>query len=364
MECQWSGDGGARDGEAKQYRGGGSGSVAPPADLANCHHTGERILIGVPSPLCAALDIGSSTVHLLIARLTEDGTLIRYHEDSVRPLLGARRGPDGAIPVDAADDVAVALRRFRDVAHQFGVQRLLVVATEAVRSAPNSTALIQRWQDAVGQPIIVLAATQETRLALLGAYAGRLPVDGLFADSGGGSTQVAAIAEGAVAWQRSLPIGASSLTARYLPSDPPAPPELDAADRAIRQALATLPPAPNNGGLQRVVTGGSASTLQLLAMPGGAPGTLTITFLAQAEAQLAREPSRTIAERFNLPLERARILGAGCLIVHRLLVWSGSDIWRASVAGIREGMIRAWSANQQDWPATIGASLPWFPNRS
>ena len=189
-------------------------------------------------------------------------------------------------------------------------------------------------------------------------------MDGLFADSGGGSTQVAAIAEGAVAWQRSLPIGASSLTARYLPSDPPAPPELDAADRAIRQALATLPPAPNNGGLQRVVTGGSASTLQLLAMPGGAPGTLTITFLAQAEAQLAREPSRTIAERFNLPLERARILGAGCLIVHRLLVWSGSDIWRASVAGIREGMIRAWSANQQDWPATIGASLPWFPNRS
>lgn len=318
-------------------------------------HHGERILTHVPYPLCAALDIGSSTVHLLIARLAVDGTIIRYHEESVRPLLGARRGSDDAIPADAAEDIAVALRRYRDVAGRFGVQRLLVVATEAVRSASNCAALVQHWQDAVGQPIIVLTAAQETRLAMLGAYAGQLPSDGLFADSGGGSTQVAVIAGGNIAWERSLPIGASSLTARYLPSDPPALPELDAADRAIREALAALPPAPSGVGLPRVVTGGSATTLQLLALPDGASGTLTIRYLDQAAALLAREPSRTVAQRFNLPLERARILSGGCLIVRRLLVWSGSDVWRASVAGIREGMLRAWSANPQDWPATTGA---------
>ena len=315
-------------------------------------------MTGVPQPLCAALDIGSSTVHLLIARLAQDGTIIHLHEDSVRPLLGARRGADGAVPNDAAEEVAAALRRYREVAGQFGVQHLLVVATEAVRSAPNCAALVRRWQDAVGQPIIVLTAAQETRLALLGAYAGQLPADGLFADSGGGSTQVAAIAGGAIAWQRSLPVGASGLTARYLASDPPAPPELDAADRAIREALATLPSAPSGASLQRVVTGGSATTLQLLALPGGAPGTLSIAFLDQVATLLAREPSRRIAQRFHLPPERAQILSAGCLIVRRLLVWSGADVWRASVAGIREGIVRVWSADPHAWPATIGAGAP------
>ncbi|HEV7215312.1 MAG TPA: hypothetical protein VGP33_09330 [Chloroflexota bacterium] len=316
------------------------------------------------SPLCAALDIGSATVHLLIARLAEDGTIVRYHEASVRPLLGARRGPDGAIPADAAEDVTVALRHYRDVVHQFGVQRFFLVATEAVRSAPNRAALIQRWQDAIDQPIIVLAASQETRLAMLGAYAGCLPSDGLFADSGGASTQVAAIAGGKIAWQRSFPVGAGSLTARYLASDPPAPAELDAADCAIGDALATLPPAPSSAGLQRVITGGSASTLLLLAPPGDSPGALTIASLTQAADLLAREPSRTLAQRFNLPPERTRILGAGCLIVRRLLVWSGSSVWRASVAGIREGIIRAWATNPHDWPAITGAEAPWFPDQS
>jgi len=151
------------------------------------------------------VDIGSTTVHLLIARLSEEGRLLPYHEDSVRPLLGARRAPDGAIPAEAEADVLTALRCYQDVARQLGAARLLVVATEAVRSARNGAALLQRWQDALDLPIITLTASQETRLAMLGAYNGVLPEAGLFADSGGASTQVAVVAGGAPPSAGSLP---------------------------------------------------------------------------------------------------------------------------------------------------------------
>ncbi len=309
-------------------------------------------------PLCAVVDIGSTTVHLLIARLSEEGRLLPYHEDSVRPLLGARRAPDGAIPAEAEADVLTALRCYQDVARQLGAARLLVVATEAVRSARNGAALLQRWQDALDLPIITLTASQETRLAMLGAYNGVLPEAGLFADSGGASTQVAVVAGRALLWQRSLPIGASSLTGAHLAGDPPSVDEREAADEAVRAALTTLPSPPSRDGLQPVITGGSAVTLQSLALDGCPPGTLSTTCLAQAEALLTQQSSQAIARRFNLPVERARILGAGCLIVRSLVLWSDYDAWRVSVAGIREGMIRAWTANPQAWlPAVVGQNV-------
>ena len=304
-------------------------------------------------PLCAVVDIGSSTVHLLIARLSEEGQLLSYHEDSVRPLLGARRTPDGAIPANAERDVLTALRRYQHVAQQLGAERLLVVATEAVRSARNGAALIQRWQDVLRLPIVALTAGQEARLAMLGAYNGVLPEAGLFADSGGASTQVAMIADSALRWQRSLPIGASSLTAAWLKGDPPSVDEREAAGEAVQAALATLPSLPSATALRPVITGGSAVTLQSLALDGCTRGSLSQSCLLRAEALLSQESSQNIARRFNLPPERARILGAGCLIVRRLVLWSGYDAWQVSVAGIREGMVRAWAANPQDWLATV-----------
>jgi exopolyphosphatase / guanosine-5'-triphosphate,3'-diphosphate pyrophosphatase len=304
----------------------------------------------VPHPLCAAVDIGSTTVHLLVARLADDGTLLPRYEESARPLLGARRAADGAIPPDAEADVLVALRHYQEVATAFGASRLLVVATEAVRAAPNGADLIGRWQHALALPIAALTAAQETRLAMLGAYGGTVPEAGLFADSGGASTQVAAIAGSAILWQRSLPIGASGLTATHLAADPPTPQQVAMAEDAVGATLATLPAPPTGSALQPVITGGSAATIQALGLPGCGPGVLTADCLAQAEAVLTHDPSRVLVQRFRLPPERARVLGAGCLIIRRLVLWSGYPSWRASVAGIREGMIRAWTTAPQDWP--------------
>ena len=238
---------------------------------------------------CAAVDIGSATVHLLIARLSDAGKLETYHEESVRPLLGARRTSNGMIPPDAADEVLAALRRYQRVAAEFGVYRLLVVATEAVRAAANGGEVVTRWQDALSQPIAVLTTVQETRLAMYGAYAGTLPEAGLFADSGGASTQVAVIAGRAVLWQCSLPIGASGLTSAYLRSDPPTTQEVATADGAVWRALTALPSpsAPTDPAFRPVITGGTASTLQALALPGCTAGTVTTACLTSAALAIA-----------------------------------------------------------------------------
>ncbi len=301
-------------------------------------------------PIVAAVDIGSATVHLLVGQLSPDGALRRYHEESIRPLLGARRDRAGDIPADAEADVLAALRHYQDVAAQFGARQLVVVATEAVRAARNGGRIVSRLQRALGLPVAVLTAAQETRLAMLGAYEGRVPEVGLFVDSGGASTQIAIIADRAISRQQSLPIGAGSLTADHLGHDPPTPDEMVAAKRGVARVCAVLPPAPPAGAdWEPVITGGSANTLAMLPSASCQAGVLTQACLADLERRLAGQSTATLAQRYSLTPERARIVYAGCLIIQQLLHWSGHEIWRVSIAGIREGIIRTWSADSERW---------------
>lgn len=297
----------------------------------------------------AVVDVGSATVHLLVARLHPNGALQPLHDESATLQLGARAA-NGQIPPDAAADVLAALARYALVAQRLGATQLLVVATQAVRASANGATMAQEWSAAIGAPVAILTAAEETRLSLLGAFEGVLPASALFADSGGASTQAAVLAAGRVAWQQSLPIGASSLTGAFLAHDPPTDDEAARAAAAVDAALAALPAtvAPETP----VITGGTARTLSALGGNGCPPGLLTPACLAALETMLRRTPSAALAREHRLPPQRARILCAGCLIVRRLVDWSGAPAWRVSAEGIREGVARAWAAHGEQWRTT------------
>src|SRR5215471_4340461 len=96
----------------------------------------------------AALDIGSNTVHVLVADVVR-GRLEDVAHYVEMPELGPEVARSGAIGSRAS----VALRAVRKVVNQArsdGYQQLVACATQAVRQASDGPAFVRRAAEAIG----------------------------------------------------------------------------------------------------------------------------------------------------------------------------------------------------------------------
>jgi exopolyphosphatase/guanosine-5'-triphosphate,3'-diphosphate pyrophosphatase len=187
------------------------------------------------------LDIGSNTVHLLVADVRPGGRPLAT--TSRRTVLRLMRylDADGAI----AEEGVIALERAAadaaEKAASENVDELLATATSAVREAANGPEVIERIEAALGQPLQVLGGETEARFTFLavrrwfGWAAGQV----LLFDIGGGSLELASGADELPDLAASLPLGAGRMTIAHLPEDPPG---AAAVERLREHASDTLAP--------------------------------------------------------------------------------------------------------------------------
>lgn len=166
--------------------------------------------------LLAAIDIGTNSIHLLIARPTGNNRfeIIDREKEVVR--LGSGSGDMKRLSDDAIERGIDALRRFQQVAASRGA-RVHAVATSAVREAENRREFVRRAHDEAGVRVAVISGAEEARLIRLGALQAVPAFEQrhLLIDIGGGSTEFI-IGEGAtVLGARSLKLGAIRLTERF-----------------------------------------------------------------------------------------------------------------------------------------------------
>jgi exopolyphosphatase/guanosine-5'-triphosphate,3'-diphosphate pyrophosphatase len=278
------------------------------------------------------IDIGSNTTRLLVA--DSDGVhLIWVHQERAFTRIG-REGPlIGAAKI--AEVVAVVLAQLASAREQ-GADRVLGVATAAIRSAANGGELVAAIHAASGLEVEVLSEREEARLAFAGvtgtletACPGELGV----VDVGGGSSElVVGTVVGGVRWWSSVPLGSGAISYGCLHSDPPAPGELAAARWQVSAALATVVP-PQPGISAAVAVGGSATSLARLA-----GRLLDAATLTRALGVLAAEPASEIARRFAIDVDRARLLAAGLLILEGVSALFGVPL-QVGRGGIREGIL-------------------------
>jgi exopolyphosphatase/guanosine-5'-triphosphate,3'-diphosphate pyrophosphatase len=169
------------------------------------------------------LDIGSNTVHLLVADVHPGGR--PQATTSQRTVLRLMRylEPDGAISEAGVQALVDAVAQARAVAQAENVVELLATATSAVREAANGAEVIARIEAALGQELQVLGGESEARFTFLavrrwfGWSAGQI----LLFDIGGGSLEIAAGADELPDVAASVPLGAGRTTVEFLPHDPP-----------------------------------------------------------------------------------------------------------------------------------------------
>lgn len=296
--------------------------------MTNVEITGAR-------PRCACIDIGSNTTRLLVAEPDPQrpGALVEVaaHRTFVRLTTSERR--DG-IPPEKAQAIAEAVAEQTEAARAADVVALRVVATAALRDAPDREALIARLGAAAGVPVEILSGEEEARLAFSGATAS-LAADGvgsvLVADVGGGSTELAWGAPGgAPTWWASLPIGSSALAEEHLHGDPPTATELAAArvEAAAAIAAAGCPTAD-----VAWAVGGSATSLRRLCGPQ-----LTAATFDDALARTVASPARRAAFDLGLHVERVRLLPAGLLLLAEVARVAQCPL-QVGCGGLREGVI-------------------------
>ncbi len=292
----------------------------------------------------AAVDIGSNTVHVLVADVTR-GKLVDVAHYVEMPELGPQVAKSGVIGSRAGTAIR-ALRKVVSEARSHGYEHLIASATQAVRQASDGRAFVREASRAIGTEVRIISPRREAELSFLGA-ASRHAVrrEWALVDLGGASTEVVLARDRRMLRSATLPLGSGVLAATYL-SDPPRP---DERARLRRAALRELAHAPD-GEIERLVaTGGTASNLPSVLARRNPPAVLTTADLLTCEARLDGRRAKEIAARYGIPPNRVKALRAGVEALLLLLDWYGLALLHVSHEGLRHGMLLAYLERGENW---------------
>ncbi len=292
----------------------------------------------------AAVDIGSNTIHVLVADVARNKLEDVAHYVEM-PELGARVARTGSIGTKSR----IAIRALRSVitrARKHGFDRLIAGATAAVREASDGEAFAEKAGEAIGVPVHIISGGREAELSFLGVasrHAARR--EWVMVDLGGASTEVVIGRGHDMVRSATLPIGSGVLTSTYL-SDPPRPEERARLRKAALRELAHAP----DGDVERLVaTGGTASNLPFILSRRSPPSVLTTADLLACERRLDARRAAEVARHVGLPPNRVKALRAGVEALLLFLDWYGLAVLQISHEGLRHGMLLAYLERGEDW---------------
>lgn len=332
----------------------------------------------------AAIDAGSNTIHLTVARPTANGADLEYLADELELVrLGADVSRTGTIGQERMARAVEVVRAQASVARSHGAVRILGIATEGVRAAANGRELLERLRAEARVDFALVTGDQEAALTYWGLTSGLGDGEARRAavDLGGGSLELVVGSGTRLAWRVSVPLGSGALHDRLAPSDPPRPDELEAVRREVAETLGHLDiPLPVE---EALAAGGTATTLAVLAahaLAGQSPSAasssaadsadsawpptsmarfLTTHMLSDLGALLQDQPAAEVAERYQIEEARARLLGAGATVLLATLERLGVPALHVRRRGIREGAILAYVHRGDGWLEAARHGVGW-----
>jgi exopolyphosphatase/guanosine-5'-triphosphate,3'-diphosphate pyrophosphatase len=296
----------------------------------------------------AVVDIGTNSTRLLIGDV--DGTNVTEVERRTT-VTNMGRGVDhtGLICSDAVDDVCTVIADYKARYEEMGAERVMAIATSAVRDAVNGDAFIAELRERFCLDARLLTGEEEANLTYLGATAHRpdRPAEGstLVFDIGGGSTELIVGSGKRVGFHTSLQAGTIRQSERHLSSDPPVPQELEDLAGEIRllieRALAADPQAKARRAIAVAGTPTSLAAIDQGLEPYD-PGRVHGYRLGMQRIQrmLSRLSSLPLAERLRVPglhPGRAPTIVAGTVILVQVMRAFGMNEIEVSELDILHG---------------------------
>jgi exopolyphosphatase/guanosine-5'-triphosphate,3'-diphosphate pyrophosphatase len=299
-------------------------------------------------PRYAAIDIGSNSVRMMAAEVTDGKTQVLAQDRQVTR-LGESVFRTGRISKEALAFLCANLARMASTYSRLEVLGVRAVATSAVRDAMNRQEFLQRTSAVLGTNVEIISGSEEARLIHLGVESRwpRPKERTLIIDVGGGSGELIVSEGGQLIDAVSKPLGAVRLTEVFLKTDPPRPIELHRLDAYIEEKLASFHRQHDTQKFNRTVAT-SATAAAIVSAVNRIPRA------KREEADRLRAPTNQIRQLYSRLVEtdvsgrrkiagigprRAEIVTAGAAVFVRALeLFRQPSLYYCS-AGVRDGII-------------------------
>jgi exopolyphosphatase / guanosine-5'-triphosphate,3'-diphosphate pyrophosphatase len=298
----------------------------------------------------AVIDIGTNSIHMVLAEVLPDFSykILDRFKDMTR--LG-----NGAFATHRLSDDAISrglgvLRHLVTLARNKGYDRIIAVATSAVREAKNGGDFIDLVAKQTGLTVRVVSGPEEARLIFLGIKNSVPLTDqpSLAVDVGGGSVELMVGNHEQLLHAKSLKLGAIRLADQFLKRTPPSDNMLRALEALVTDQLkGTLESFKTKRFDSLIATSGMAANLAEVIhlkqtnrpLPQLNLATVSLKDVKAIEEELRHS---TIKERLAIPgLDPKRVdtLFPATIVLRRLMELSGRDELILCDKAIREGMI-------------------------
>ena len=294
----------------------------------------------------AVLDLGTNSTRLFVADV-EDGHVEQLERRTNITRLGQGVDSSGRLAEEAIDRALDTVAEYREAIDELRAERVVAIATSAVRDAANGGELLDALRERLGIEARVITGDEEARLTFLGATSGG--PDGeptLVIDIGGGSTELVIGRPGADPdFHVSTQAGSVRQSERHITADPPPEDELRELRAEVHGILESrIPRKVREAVTQGIAVAGTATSLAAIAqeLEPYDPDRVHGYLLSRAEAEriLERLASVPLEERqqiAGLHPQRAPTIVAGAAILVEAMAAFGLDRVEVSEADILQG---------------------------
>ena len=306
-------------------------------------------MVEAPVMRVAAIDCGTNSIRLLIADI--DGTNFR---EIVREMeivrLGQGVDKTGQFNPDAITRTLAAVDTYARTIAAKGVEKIRFCATSATRDATNRDLFINGVKERLGIEPEVIPGEVEAALSFQGATKDFNKVEGPFLviDIGGGSTEFV-FGTDKVEFAKSMNIGCVRMSERHFTGGEAEPGQIAAATADIDEAIAQAAKiVPIKDAKTLIAVAGTATTVAAAALDLPEYDRYSIHL-----SRISAEKTHAISKQFLAMSRDARaalgymhpgrvdVIGAGALVLSRIMYATGASEFVASESDILDGMV--WS---------------------
>lgn len=290
----------------------------------------------------AAVDLGSNSFHLVVARLI-DGEVQVVDRLRERVQLAAGLDERDRLSEGAQMRALACLQRFGQRLNAFHPEHVRAVGTNTLRRAVNSDTFRALAEEALGHPIDTISGVEEARLIYLGVTHGH--DDGgqrrLVVDIGGGSTECIVGTGSEIVQSDSLEMGCVSWSRRFFPDGRLTAKAMDQAIIAARLELGPIQRIYRALGFQKVH--GSSGTISairsILLANGWAEHSITAVGLKHLGTALLKAGTIDGLDLPGLSPDRAPVIAGGHAILQAVFEGLRLTEMHAAKGALREGVL-------------------------
>ena len=307
--------------------------------------------MSIQAPLIAAIDVGTNSIHLIVASVNNRGMLMVHQREKESVRLGSSTGKDMKhLQEDAIERGVETLKNFAKLARSAKAE-IFAAATSAVREAENKFEFIDRVKTEAGIDVSVISGPEEGRLIYIGAIHA-LPIftqKAFVIDIGGGSTETIIGKNGEIRFVHSAKLGSIRITKNFFPDFISTSSKIKKCREFIKGVWTPISERAKETGFEVAI--GTSGTITNIVMIAHALKGETLPDISNGYAASKKDllkaiskiiHTKTVEERMQIPgmdPKRADIILGGALILERAILELDIKQIILSTYALREGLV-------------------------